>query len=252
MNFATPPFDSHDDDSLAVAFHLLGVTAHDALVSLERRLNADAMARQERRIVVILCEHSPCITVGQRGSRRHIRMDNQELGQKQLPVRWVNRGGGCVLHTPGQLVVHVIAPLLLLNWSLTDVKKRLCRALVETLTENNFRVVTRDNEFLEGQTGILATVGLGESHGVTNYGAVLNVSPDMALFSSIDVTDPSKLSPPQKSTMSCLFAEHRQPVKMTLIRAMLMQHLADAFGSQRYHLYTGHPWLARNAKPVAS
>jgi hypothetical protein len=27
------------------------------------------------------------------------------------------------------------------------------------------------------------------------------------------------------------------------VRAVLVRHLTEAFGCDRYHLYTGHPWL---------
>ena len=61
----------------------------------------------------------------------------------------------------------------------------------------------------------------------------------MGLFRLVD-TDPQGMT-----RMSCLMAERRQPVKITSVRAELVRHLADAFGCDCYHLYTGHPWLRR-------
>ena len=60
---------------------------------------------------LILCEHPPLITVGRQGSRGHIRFDTEELFVRGWPVRWVNRGGGCLLHLPGQLAIYPILPL---------------------------------------------------------------------------------------------------------------------------------------------
>ena len=36
--------------------------------------------------------------------------------------------------------------------------------------------------------------------------------------------------------------------RMSSVRAELIPHLADAFGCDRYHLHTGHPWLRRGRK----
>ena len=43
--------------------------------------------------------------------------------------------------------------------------------------------------------------------------------------------------------MSCLVAERCGPVRMTAVRAALVRRLAECFGCDRYHLYTGHPLL---------
>ena len=81
--------------------------------------------------------------------------------------------------------------------------------------------------------------------GISHHGAVLNVNPAMADFEFIDVVDPNDVPAKQKTIMSSLFAEHRQPVKMTGIRSALIQFLAQAFEVENYHLYTGHPWLKK-------
>ena len=72
---------------------------------------------------------------------------------------------------------------------------------------------------------------------VTYHGAFLNVSPPMGLFKLVE-TDPL-----EHTRMSCLLAERRGLVRMTTVRAALVRHLAEAFGCDRYHLYTGHPML---------
>ena len=43
--------------------------------------------------------------------------------------------------------------------------------------------------------------------------------------------------------MSSLMAERRGSIKMTMVRAALVGRLSDAFGCDRYHLFTGHPYL---------
>jgi hypothetical protein len=77
---------------------------------------------------------------------------------------------------------------------------------------------------------------------VTYYGAYLNVSPSMGLFRLIEPDGPDALPP------SCLAAERRGRFRMPGVRAALVPQLAKAFGCDRYHLHTGHPWLRSKDK----
>ena len=43
--------------------------------------------------------------------------------------------------------------------------------------------------------------------------------------------------------MGSLLAERRQAITMPRVRALLVPRLAETFGTDRYHLLTGHPLL---------
>jgi lipoyl(octanoyl) transferase len=113
---------------------------------------------------------------------------------------------------------------------------------VETLDDLNVR-----GEILEGRSGIwgrtgqLAFFDAAVRQSVSYFGAYLNVCPPMGLFQLVD-TDPLG-----QTKASCLMAERRGPVRMTAVRAALVRRLAENFGCDRYHLYTGHPLLRRTA-----
>ena len=96
------------DDTLQV--YLLGCVPFDSLLRLQRRLHFD-ISGDRRQAALIVCEHPPTITVGRHGSNSHIHVDPAELDLRGWPVRWVNRGGGCILHVPGQLAVYPVLPL---------------------------------------------------------------------------------------------------------------------------------------------
>src|SRR6187402_876731 len=89
--------------------YLLGLVDFEDVQQLQRRLVYDLGERGGGTLV--LCEHPPTITVGRLGSRAHIRADDEELRERGIRVHWVNRGGGCVLHLPGQLVAYLALPL---------------------------------------------------------------------------------------------------------------------------------------------
>src|SRR5438105_4236030 len=99
--------------------HLLGCVPFEDVLSLQRRL-VDRVENQRDESALIICEHPPIITVGRLGSRAHIHYDVDELHLRGWAVRWVNRGGGCVFHAPGQLAIYPILPLDRLGLKLHD------------------------------------------------------------------------------------------------------------------------------------
>ena len=65
---------------------------------------------RRRAILLLFCEHPTIITVGRGGSPGEIATQSGLLHNQQIEVRWVNRGGGCQIHCPGQLAIYPIVP----------------------------------------------------------------------------------------------------------------------------------------------
>jgi lipoyl(octanoyl) transferase len=226
-------------------FRLLGRVPFEAFRALQSRLVYEAGGLTEPRIVVLLCEHPDLITVGRAGSRGHIRFTNDQLKHEQLGVRWIGRGGGCVLHSPGQLAVYPIVPLSLLGWTVGEYLRRLQRGIVAGLAELNVRGETPDGTFgVWGRSGLLANVGVAVRGWIACHGAFINVNPAMRRYAFVDVFPPNPDPDSGKSVMGCLLAERQATVRMTGVRAALVKTLAAAFDCERYHLFTGHPWLS--------
>src|SRR2546426_281708 len=99
MTLTTAPTVSSDT---ALQVYLLGTVDLEAVLRLQRRLHFEISGQRDQAIL-LLCEHPPVITVGRQGSRAHIFCGPEELRSRRWNVRWVNRGGGCLLHAPGQL-----------------------------------------------------------------------------------------------------------------------------------------------------
>ena len=227
-------------------FHLLGCVPYSQVAALQTRLVHEALVRGDERVVVLIGEHPPEVTVGRRGSYAHVRFDSDELKQRRLGVRFVSRAGGCVLHGPGQLAVYPIVPLAPLGWSLLDVHRKLLAALESTLHEYRVRLQPHlPGTGLWGRSGALAVVGLGERDGVSHHGAYLNVQPDLSDFEQVDIVPRELVNPDVRTTMSSLAAEHRQPVRMSSLRATLVERFSEALGCDEPHLCTGHSGLGR-------
>jgi len=231
MDARTPP--------AAVETHLLGQIDFGACLRLQERLVRQVSEwGVTGQIHLLICEHPEIITVGRGGSPAEIQLNSALLRSRRIEVRWVKRGGGCLVHAPGQLAVYPIVSLQSWGLSVGEYLDRLQAGILNALEEIGFRGSTRTGRHgIWGRTGQLVTLGVAVRDWVAYHGAFINVCPSMGLFRMVQ-SDPEELTP-----ASCLLAERRGPAKMTSVRAALVHHLSEAFGCKRYHLYTGHPLL---------
>ncbi|MFZ5830649.1 MAG: lipoyl(octanoyl) transferase LipB [Planctomycetota bacterium] len=234
----TPLPTAHEPPALE-AF-LLGRIGFDVCLELQRRLIPQVAERDDGQVTLLLCEHPTVVTIGRGGSPAHVARESYLIRNRQIPVTWVNRGGGCLMHAVGQLAIYPLLPLRWHGLRPGVFLERLQTALIESLDELNVPSEPRAGRFgVWGRTGQLAALGVAVRNWVTYYGAYLNVTPPMGLFRLVE-SDPK-----ERTAMSCLVTERRGPVRMPTVRAVLVRRLAEAFGCDRYHLYTGHPMLRR-------
>ncbi len=231
----------------ALEAYFLGRVPLDDALALQRRLVYEAGEKQSpaaSNVALLLCEHESLITVGRGGSRWHIRHSEEQLARRRVEVRFVSRGGGCVVHGPGQLAIYPIVPLAARGWSVGDFLAKFQRGL--TLALDDVRVVTSTlpGKFsLWGRTGVVAQVAVAVKHGVTCHGAFINVETPRGLGGYVDVVDPASVPAGTKTTMASLLSERGRPVRMSAMKAALAVRLAEAFDCSRHHQHTGHPLL---------
>ncbi len=235
--------DETETPSPAVETHLLGRIGLQGCIDLQRRLIDRIGRRDDGQIALLLCEHDQIITVGRGGSPADVATESRLIRTRQIDVQWVNRGGPCMVHCPGQLAVYPVAPLRWHGFSVGEFLDRFQSGIVEALDDLNIPAKTQPGRHgIWGRTGQLAAVGIAVRDWVTYHGAFLNVCPRMGLFKLVE-TDPV-----EHTKMSCLVAERQGTVKMTAVRSTLVRRLAEALGCDRYHLHTGHPMLRSTNK----
>ena len=227
-----------------MAFYMLGRVELNRFLRLQRQL-VETQSFASDRIQVLLCEHEPVISVGRMGSHAHIRMTPDHMNGSRLKSVWVSRGGGCILHRPGQLAVY---PLIPMNWyqvSAGKVLKLVRQAVMGALEELSYTPLSSDLDFnIWGRTGLLAVTAMAIQRGVSCFGTYLNVEPEMRDYGYIDSA--TKIPVDQsRATMSSLLAERRQVVRMAEVRATMVQSFADVFECRDYHMHTGHPELRK-------
>jgi lipoyl(octanoyl) transferase len=220
-----------------MAAYLLGALDFDACLTLQQRLIFEAGGRQDGLISLLVCEHPLLITVGRQGSRTDIRLGEQAMAAERLNVRWVNRGGGTIVHAPGQVAVYPIVPLEAHGWTVGQYLRRLQNGLSATLTELGLQCQASPAGSpygVWGRTGQVAALGVAVKNWTSYFGAYINVSPPRRLLSAVH-TDSARRAP-----MTSLAIERQQPTQMSRVREALVRNLATALDSPRYNIHTGH------------
>ena len=199
----------------ALEIYLLGLVDFDDIQQLQRRLVYDLGERQGAGGALVLCEHPPTISVGRSGSRAHILADDDELRSRGLPVRWVNRGGGCVLHLPGQLAGYLALPIGRAGLDVSSYLDRLHAVLVEVLAEFDLPAATepgRPGVFLGNAR--VASVGVAVGRWIAYHGFTLNVSTFLEPFGLIEG--------PRQTSME---SRRQRPAPMAKVREAVIRRV---------------------------
>jgi lipoyl(octanoyl) transferase len=217
----------------ALEAYLLGRVGFDALLAWQRRMVYEVSGERSRGLLA-LCEFPPTISVGRSGSREHILCDDDELALRGCPVHWVNRGGGCLLHVPGQLQVVAVLALDALGVGLTAYLELLHDILLTACHECDARAeIIPDRAGIWSHGRLLAHVGIAVHDWVAYFGAAINLDPDLELFRSIRCDGSSR-------PMTSLARERRGPVRPALVRQRLVELFAERFGFPRTSIFHNH------------
>jgi lipoyl(octanoyl) transferase len=224
---------------------LLGCVDFDSVLFLQERLAYELSGRDDLQGALLMCEHPPIVTVGREGSRNDILADPHELVSRQMEVRWLNRGGGCLVHAPGQLAVYPVLPLDRLGLGLCD----YCRLLEECViaASGELRVPAwrfEDEPGVWCRLGQFAHVGVAVRSWVAWHGLFVNVSPPLDLMRLVQ-------SGGSGERVTSLSAQRERFTPMHAVRESLIRQFVERLGYQRFHVYTGHPLLRRTRKTVS-
>jgi lipoyl(octanoyl) transferase len=231
------PVDRLDGPVLDV--YLLGLHSYEDALRLQRRLVYDVSGSAGQTAALVLCEHYPIISVGRLGSRAHIECDDAELRARRLAVRWVNRGGGCMLHMPGQLAVYPIWPFQPRRLDIRGYLTRLENCLLRVLEGFDIRGDARpDHSGIWTSAGQIASIGVSVSRWVSYFGMTLNVS---GVRDQFRILHPDGNGSMRATTME---AVRQRPAPMAKVRELMISCFVEQFQPARYNIFTQHPLLA--------
>jgi lipoyl(octanoyl) transferase len=162
-----------------------GITHYDYIWKLQKHL-FQQVSRQGNGNYLILTEHHPVITIGQKNNPAHLLAGEAYLHQQGIELYHVDRGGDITFHGPGQLVGY---PILNLHDFKTDAHwylRNLEEVIIRTLA--GFGIPA---ERVANMTGVwsaskkICAVGVKITRWVTMHGFALNVTTDLDYFKYI-------------------------------------------------------------------
>jgi len=230
--------------STALEVYFLGVVDFDSALFLQQRLVYEISGREDRMGGLLICEHPPIVTIGREGSRDHLLCEPGELIARQIDVRWLNRGGGTLVHVPGQLAVYPIVPLDRLQIGLTEYRKRLEQSVMDMCGEQKIVTYRRyDEPGVWCRCGQFAFVGVAVNSWVAFHGMFVNVCPHMDIIRLVQ-------SNRRAVSVTSLAAQRHCAIHINAVRESLARHLTTQLGYHQAHYYTGHPLLRRTKKNI--
>lgn len=219
--------DNHDEpniDGPSLTCYLLGTVDLEPILAAQRRLVFEL--EESGQAVLVLCEHTPALTIGRQGSRAHLIPDDDELKAEGLQPRWLPRGGGCWLHQPGQVAGYFIGSLDTLGGSAEAFLDLLEQALIRVLADFDVPArPDRDHAGLFVGSRRVAAVGVGVLRNMVHFGFLLNVGPYLRPFDQIE--EPGMGHETLKQTS--MEAVRVRPVPPARLRSRLVQEIRETF-----------------------
>jgi lipoate-protein ligase B len=230
--------------STALDVFLLGVVEIESLMELQERLRRDIAGRTDTHGAILICEHPPSITIGREGSFADVLIDREELVSRRMEIRWLNRGGGTMVHAPGQLNAYVVVPLNRLEIGLVDFRTALQSSLISTAADLKITALAATK--VPGaacRNGQFAFLGAAVRDWVTSGGMHINVSLPQEVLNLTNWGDGDL-------RVTSLSAQRTRPIALSTARESVIRNLARSLRYDSYHLFTGHPLLHRTTRKV--
>lgn len=239
----TTPRAGHSSARRPVAVWLAGRIGLAAYADLAERLAWEVSEPAGRPPTLVLYEPAPAITIGRLGSRADVGLAEDELRARGLDVRFVGRGGGAVVHGPGQVGIGLFASLEdlgLTRHALGPYLERL-EAGLEGAVRRLRCGAARDSRMhgIFGRTGLLAAVGVALRRGIVWHGGFLNVQPALELHRRVRSVPVAVGG--GANTMGSVEADLQRRVRLQDARAALVEQLVEAFEFPQVSVQSGFP-----------
>ena len=202
-------------------------------VQIQERLHTARLANCIPDVVLFL-EHTPVVTLGQRGRNDGVRVSEDRLCALGVDLAHASRGGNVTFHGPGQCVLY---PILRLGSHEADAHGYLHNLEEIALrTAADFGVHAYRREGKNGawtDDGKIAAIGFRLKRWVTLHGMSFNVNVDLAGF---DLIIPCGLAGERVSSLQRLLGV-KCPTTLQ-VRERLAYHFADICGRELEYFHT--------------
>ncbi len=177
--------------------------------------------------VFIITEHSPVFTLGKRGGRESLVVDEQFIKSRGVDIVQTERGGDITYHGPGQLVVYPIVHLRRSSLSVKNYVDMLEEVMISCAADSGIPAGRdeRNRGIWVGDNKI-GSIGIRVRHGVTFHGLALNVTLDFEHFSWIQPCGLSGVG------VTSIEREAGTPVDFSLVKKNTVYWLGKIFNRQ--------------------
>lgn len=203
----------------------LGRVSYDEGLSCQEQTHNERVAGRTSDSVILL-EHDPVITIGKSGKRKEILVSEENISERGIDIRRVNRGGKITCHYPGQLVVYPIIDLSGYKNDIHAFVYNLEEVIIRTLAD--FEVMGERISRLRGVfvgNNKIAAIGIEVRNSVTMHGFALNVVEDWSLYS---LFIPCGITGKGITFLESCVGPNTK-FNMAMIKERVLQHFSDIF-----------------------
>lgn len=136
--------------------------------------------------IFLITEHPPVFTLGRRGGRESLAVDEGFIKSQGVDIVQTERGGDITYHGPGQVVVYPIVQLRQAQLSVRAYVDMLEEAMISCAADFGVMAGRDDrNRGIWVGNNKIGSIGIRVRHGVSFHGLALNVTLDFEHFSWI-------------------------------------------------------------------
>ena len=204
----------------------MGTAEYTEVLNLQRTL-VETVSRGSCSGVVLMVEHPPVFTLGQRGGMENLLVSPAFLDSAGIPVIQVERGGNITYHGPGQLVVYPVIDLKKAGISVAGYVEALEEVMIRTVADWN--IAANRNPLGRGVwagNAKLGSIGIRVRRTVAFHGMALNVSISMTPFEWIN---PCGIEGIRMTSM--VQETTNKEISMTAVRRAVVMHIEAVFGT---------------------
>jgi lipoate-protein ligase B len=191
--------------------------------------------------VLLLCEHTPVITLGRAARLDHVHVSAEALAARGIALARSSRGGAVTYHGPGQLMVY---PVVRLDRGVVAHLERIAAVLAALAAEHG----APGARFLRAPTGLwlgarkLAACGLHVGRGVAIHGFAFDLATPPDAWRAIVPCGLDAAAP-----ISLAEASGRVPPSAAALSAIVAERIAAALGRVQIPLASRYDAPSRRA-----
>lgn len=128
---------------------------------------------------LIICRHSPVITLGRQADKNNIIADETMLRNKGVGICGIERGGDVTYHGPGQITAYPVFNLCFLKKDIHLFLRQLEQTVIDLLSDFGIIAVRKD-----GLSGVwsgerkISSVGISIRNWISFHGISINIKDD--------------------------------------------------------------------------